>query len=159
MGTEPGLVAYYNFNTTTKDVTGRGHDGTLMYFERYTTPGALLRDKPEISVEQPPGTELADGFGKQNFGSVTVGMSSVPRDYIIKNTGTKRLTNLAVNKAGTHFLVTGPAETSLGPGESTTLSVIFKPMSTGTKNAMLRIFSNDTDENPFDISLTGTGVD
>ncbi len=34
---ESGLVAYYNFNNTTKDITGRGHDGVLMYKESFVS--------------------------------------------------------------------------------------------------------------------------
>ena len=35
MGNEPGLNAYYTFKNTTKDLTGHGNDGILMYMERY----------------------------------------------------------------------------------------------------------------------------
>jgi hypothetical protein len=35
IGTEPGLNAYFNFNSSTKDITGRGNDGTLMYREEF----------------------------------------------------------------------------------------------------------------------------
>jgi hypothetical protein len=34
-GSEPGLNAYYNFKNTTKDITGHGNDGILMYMEQY----------------------------------------------------------------------------------------------------------------------------
>jgi len=34
---ESGLAAYYNFNNTTKDITGRGHDGALMYKESFVS--------------------------------------------------------------------------------------------------------------------------
>ena len=34
-GSEPGLVAYYSFDNTTRDLTGSGHDGVLMYKERF----------------------------------------------------------------------------------------------------------------------------
>lgn len=34
-GTETGLRAYYNFDGTTLDITGKGNDGVLMYQERY----------------------------------------------------------------------------------------------------------------------------
>jgi uncharacterized protein (TIGR03437 family) len=47
-GGEGGLVAYYNFDGTTKDITGRGNDGLLMYREQFipsdiTTTGSLVR--------------------------------------------------------------------------------------------------------------------
>ena len=34
-GTESGLTAYYNFNDTFKDITGRGNDAVPMYFESF----------------------------------------------------------------------------------------------------------------------------
>jgi len=37
-GSESGLTAYYNFNGTTKDITGRSNDGVLTYMEAYV-PG------------------------------------------------------------------------------------------------------------------------
>jgi hypothetical protein len=37
VGNENGLVAYYNFNNTTKDITGKGNDGILMYKEAFTS--------------------------------------------------------------------------------------------------------------------------
>ncbi|MCX5891155.1 MAG: hypothetical protein NTY36_17160 [Deltaproteobacteria bacterium] len=36
-GTESGLNAYYQFNTTTKDMTGHGNDGILNYQESYVS--------------------------------------------------------------------------------------------------------------------------
>jgi len=35
VGNEPGLAAYYTFKNTTKDITGHGNDGILMYMEQY----------------------------------------------------------------------------------------------------------------------------
>ena len=35
VGNETGLEAYYTFKNTTKDITGHGNDGILMYMEQY----------------------------------------------------------------------------------------------------------------------------
>lgn len=45
VGNEAGLNAYYTFKNTTKDLTGHGNDGILMYMEQYIqqtifSPGA-----------------------------------------------------------------------------------------------------------------------
>ncbi len=160
-GGENGLVAYYNFNGTTKDITGRGNDGILMYQERYATPGALLRAKPEITIQQPQGTNLVDGLATRSFGSVTVGKSGTTMSFTVKNTGTRLLAGLAVTKSGanqSNFIVTAPAKTSLAPGAATTFKVTFKPNAAGKRAAVIHVQSNDADENPFDIKLTGTGV-
>jgi hypothetical protein len=36
-GSEAGLRAYFNFENTTRDLTGGGNDGMLMYWERYVS--------------------------------------------------------------------------------------------------------------------------
>lgn len=43
-------------------------------------------------------------------------------------------------------------------GGSTTFTVRFAPTTAGAKTAALHIASNDSDENPFDINLTGKGL-
>lgn len=116
---------------------------------------------PEIAVQQPAGSNLADGTGRRRFGTATTGTKGVTKTFIIKNTGTANLTGLAVSKNGRHqgdFLVTSAATRSLAPGETATFKVTFKPTANGSRNAAIRIKSNDPDEKPFDIDLTGFGV-
>lgn len=160
-GTEGGLVAYYNFNGTTKDITGHGHDGTLMFRERFTKPGPMTLLKPEIGVQQPIGSKLVDGTSKRSFGTVKTGKIGTAKTFTIKNSGTVTLTGLAITKNGAHasnFIVTQPTKTKLAPGTSTTFKVSFKPSAPGTRTAAIHIKNNDSNENPFDIQLTGLGV-
>jgi Concanavalin A-like lectin/glucanases superfamily/Abnormal spindle-like microcephaly-assoc'd, ASPM-SPD-2-Hydin len=159
-GSEGGLVAYYNFNGTTKDISGHGHDGILMYRESYTVPGAVVSAKPEIVVTQPTGGKLVDGTSNMSFGAVKIGKTGKAKVFTIKNTGTAMLTGLSVTKGGIHasnFIVTKPTKSKLAPGISTTFKVSFKPTSKGNRKAAIHIKSNDADENPFDIKLTGKG--
>jgi hypothetical protein len=51
-----------------------------------------------------------------------------------------------------------PASTITGPSGSTTFTVRFAPSSIGAKNAVLSIPNDDTNENPFTINLSGSGV-
>lgn len=124
-----------------------------------TGTGALLA-APEIAVEQPVGTNVIDG-GSKNFGSIATS-ATVPLTFTIKNIGTANLTGLTITKDGADqsmFTVTAnPVAPVSGPAGSTTFTVSFAPTSVGTKNAAIHIASNDADENPFDINLTGTGV-
>jgi hypothetical protein len=116
---------------------------------------------PEIVVQQPLGSNLDDGKAKKSCGTVAVGKSGKAKTFTIKNTGTAKLTGLAITKTGKNakdFLIEGPAKSSLAAGESVTFKVTFKPTATGTRNAAIRIKSNDADENPFDIKLTGSGA-
>jgi copper(I)-binding protein len=115
---------------------------------------------PEIAVEQPAGTNIADA-GAKDFGSVNVG-SNTSLSFTIKNTGTANLTGLAITKDGTNpadFTVTSsPVAPVAGPNGTTTFTVQFAPGAVGPRSAVIRIASNDGDENPFDITLTGTGI-
>ncbi len=114
---------------------------------------------PEIVVEEPAGTDLPDG-GSRDFGTV---LSSAPvsRTFTVRNTGSANLTGLNISKNGTHaaqFTVTKSPTAPVVPGGSTTFIVRFAPVGDGARMAALHIASNDADENPFDINLTGEGV-
>ncbi|RYD22980.1 MAG: choice-of-anchor D domain-containing protein [Verrucomicrobiaceae bacterium] len=114
----------------------------------------------EISIQQPVGSELKDGAAKKSFGTVKLGKKSAAKTFTIKNAGGKTLKNLAVAVTGKHnkdFTITAPSKKSLAPGASTTFKVTFKPMAKGTRKAALEIKSNDKDESPFDIKVTGLG--
>lgn len=121
---------------------------------------------PEIGITRADTTNLVDGStslasGSVAFGSVNLGSATAGETLTIRNTGTAVLTGIAVSTTGTHsrdFTVTTPAATILAPGASTTFSVAFRPTADGSRTAAIRIASNDADENPFDINLTGHGV-
>jgi hypothetical protein len=115
---------------------------------------------PEIAVEEPEGTELEDGISTLAFGETAVGLP-VTRSVTIRNTGTADLTDLAVTLSGTgvsDFGVGAPGVITLAPGERTTFTVTFTPTAEGARGAALAIASNDADENPFDIAITGVGL-
>jgi Abnormal spindle-like microcephaly-assoc'd, ASPM-SPD-2-Hydin len=116
---------------------------------------------PEISVQQPAGTELSDGES-QSYGLVSLGQSG-SYTYTLQNTGNTDLTGLAWSVTGTHpgdFRVVGSAllPTSLAVGASTTFIVEFVPTANGTRSAVLQLANSDLNENPFDISFSGIGV-
>lgn len=116
---------------------------------------------PEITLTRPDSTNLIDGSAVLAFGSVNLGSSTLAETLTIRNTGTAALTGIAVTSTGSHsgdFVITAPLTGFLAPGASTTLSVVFNPGANGARTAAIRIASNDADENPFDINLTGHGV-
>jgi len=117
---------------------------------------------PEIVVEQPAGTGLTDGSSTVNFGT-TLNTRNSTRTFTIRNTGAAGLTGLGISISGAHageFTVTAVPTAPLAPAPAapTTFTVRFIPTDSGTRNATLRISSNDSDESPFDINLTGTGI-
>lgn len=116
---------------------------------------------PEIDVSQPAGSHLVDGTSKKSFGTAVVGKSGMVRIFTIKNTGKATLTGLEVGKKGADkkdFTITQPDKKSLPAGKSTTFKVTFSPLAKGERVATLLIRSNDADESPFDIRLSGMGV-
>ena len=92
------------------------------------------------------------------FGSLTLGTNAA-RVFVIRNTGNDDLTGLGITIDGANasdFSVTAnPTAPVPGPTGSTNFTVTFNPSVAGTKIAALHIASNDSDENPFDITLTG----
>jgi hypothetical protein len=115
---------------------------------------------PEIAVEQPLGTNLADA-DTTDFGLVAAG-SKASLTFTIKNTRTANLTGVTITKSGpnaTDFTVTAnPAALVGGPDGTTSFTVRFAPSAAGIRTAALHLASNDPDENPFDINLTGIGA-
>lgn len=116
---------------------------------------------PEIEVQQPIGNDLADGVGRRKFGDVLFSTTGRAKKFVLKNSGNAPLENLAITLNGKNpsDFIAGPlGVTQLAPGKSMEFTVKFKPSGFGTRNASLRIRSNDQNENPFDIKLTGNGV-
>ncbi len=116
---------------------------------------------PEISIQQPAGSELADGGAGKNFGSVVLGTTSTTLEFRIENTGEEELMRLAITKGGSNpgdFTVSEPSELIVPSGESATFTVAFMPDALGSRTATLQIASDDADENPYDLVLTGTGI-
>jgi hypothetical protein len=115
---------------------------------------------PEIVVEQPAGTNLVDDSATVNFGTA-LNTRTATRTFTIKNTGASGLTGLRLRLSGQHasdFTVTATPVAPVVPNGSTTFTLAFQPADAGARNASLQILSNDANENPFDIALTGIGV-
>jgi uncharacterized membrane protein len=122
--------------------------------------GPAISTAPEIAVEQPVGTGLTDGVSTVTFGSVATGANTT-LTFTIRNSGSADLTGLAATLDGTNaadFTVTTTPASTVAPAGTTTFVVRFAPGATGSRSATLRLASNDADENPFDINLSGTGA-
>lgn len=120
---------------------------------------------PEMNV-QGNATSIADGDSTPttadwtDFGSVTVA-NSFTRTFTIQNTGTDVLNigtiTIGGANAGEFSVTTAPAST-VAAGSSTTFVVTFIPGATGTRSATISIVNNDSNENPYNYSIQGTGV-
>lgn len=101
---------------------------------------------------------MADGGADATFGNVAVG-SFLDRTYTIENTGSATLTiNLgSFNVTGDYTLQTPPAA-SVVVGGTTTFVIRFTPSTTGVRAGNVSFENNDSNENPYNFSLTGTGT-
>ena len=107
--------------------------------------------------------DIAGNPNPLNFGEVEVTFSST-RTIQLRNDGGAALIIDDTLFAGTHFeqfsidsipdlpIVIEP------DGDPVDILVSFAPDSEGDKTAALQLFSNDPDENPYSIDLTGTGI-
>lgn len=104
---------------------------------------------------------VAGGAPAFDFGTVRVAAPGSSLTYIVRNDGAGPLSGLALSKSGSNsndFAIGSLAATSLAAGASTTLQITFNPTGQATRSASVSLASNDPDENPFAISLTGTGL-
>jgi hypothetical protein len=121
----------------------------------------VVSDDPSISIEEPAGNVLTNSARAKTFGNLLSGTASAGRVYSIRNAGAVPLTSIALAKVGSHtndFTITGPGTNALAPGASTTFSVSFAPTTGGTRTARISLVSNDTNNNPFVVNLTGFGI-
>lgn len=156
----PGNGDYTAFSTSqVQAMLGTGSADSV-FFQGFSVSAPAIPSKPEISVQQPIGLELRDGASTKNFGTVKIGNAGGKITFKVRNVGTATLTKLAITKTGGakgDYLVSKLPKTSLAPGGSMTFTVTFKPKAKGTRAATLKIASNDGNENPFDVKLTGVG--
>ena len=125
--------------------------------------GYLIEAFPEIAVEQPAETDIANN-GTKDFGNVGLGLNN-SFSFTVRNNGDLPLSlsgTPLVAISGTNaadFTVTTEPSASVAAKGSTTFTVRFAPsVSVGARSAQLSIANNDSDENPFVINLSGTAV-
>lgn len=154
-GLAPGPGGYV-YGVTNDNNTSDAFLGGAVFRFPITVPG------PEIALEQPAGTDLADGVASIGFGAVNTGSSSTPQTFTVKNTGSGALTVTGIATSGgnaAEFAVSASAfPLNVSPAGSATFTVTFAPTAAGARSTTLQILSNDADEATFDIALTGTGI-
>jgi len=97
-----------------------------------------------------------------DFGFVDASSGTTTKTFSIQNTGGTTLTIGTISFSGTNaadFSVTTNPSTSLSAGASTTFVVTFNPSTLGLRTATISIGNDDTDENPYDYSIQGTGTE
>ena len=115
----------------------------------------------EISVQDKKGLEIASGASLSRFPVTRIGNQSEPVTFTIKNKGGADLHGLNVLTKGdddSSFVIGALGKSALKPGESTTFTASFAPTKRGTKQAEIRIRSNDNNEDPFIIAIEGNAL-
>ena len=116
----------------------------------------------EIVVEQPIGTALSDGSATPvNFGTTSASGSPLAKIFTIRNTGGQPLVLSGIVGDGpdvASFSFPELAGVSIPAAGVASFTVTLSSTSLGVKTAALHIGSNDADENPFDITITGTVI-
>jgi hypothetical protein len=119
--------------------------------------------EPEINVKR-GSSNIASG-GSFDFGSSNIGTATSASSFTIENLGAAVLTLTGTPRvaiSGTHALDFSIDSTSLsGPiaaSGTTSFSISFNPLATGSRTAMITISNDDSDESTYVINLTGTGT-
>lgn len=95
-----------------------------------------------------------------SLGSVTVGTTSTATPIKMTNSGTAALTGIALAFTGAdapNFAQTNTCGVSLAAGASCTISLTFKPLTSGAKLAALTL-TDSAPDSPQTIGLSGTGT-
>jgi len=113
----------------------------------------------EIDVQRPALTSIADG-GTDSQGGTVAGVPTVIT-YTIRNFGTATLLLTgqgALNESNCTVGVGAPSSASLGVGGTATLAVTITPTTSASWSFDLEIFSDDVDENPYSIAVSGSAA-
>jgi len=121
-------------------------------------PGSQPFDRPPCGDPVPAITAAP---ASHNYGDVVVGNSGV-KTFVVSNTGTVTLsvtnTSLVTGDLGQFNIDSGGGSFNLNPSATRNVVVSFNPTSLGAKTTTLRFQSNDPDDNPLDVGLSGNGV-
>jgi hypothetical protein len=118
---------------------------------------------PDTSITSAPPALSTVTPRSLDFGAGAIGKRSAEQVVTVKNDGTANLSIASIKIVGANKnQFSKPTDKctnkTLAPGGSCTVSVRFKPTSSGAKAATVTIPSNDPDENPANVSLSGTGT-
>jgi hypothetical protein len=123
-------------------------------------------NNPEINI-QGNAKSIVDGDTTPSitdwtdFGSMETSTGVIIKKFTIQNTGSAVLSIGAITISGTNasdFTIAASPNASIATGGSSIFSISFDPTTLGLKTAIISIVNNDSDENPYDFSIQGTGI-
>jgi len=150
-----GIIAFFNANSfvsTDQAATDTAYPITVTN---------LPANGPEIAVSGSIGGAVDDGQTSAQ-GNRTVG-TPVTVTYTVTNNGNANLTLATATGASPSGVtvgnITAPGSTTVaGGGGTTTFQVTYTPNAAGAFSFNLSFTNNDSDENPFNFTVSGTGV-
>ncbi|MCA0131918.1 choice-of-anchor D domain-containing protein [Winogradskyella alexanderae] len=101
-----------------------------------------------------------------DFGEVYVDSGSISRIFTIENQGNSNALNLNgtapyISISGAHaadFSITAMPSNTIASSASTSFTLSFDPSGEGLRTAIISIASSDSDENPYNFTIQGTGI-
>ena len=159
----------YYFNSTTQAAHWSHRSGNTMSHEIQVVDLSGLTTTivgPEINI-QGNATTIADNdltpspTDDTDFGNVDVAAGTNMNTFTIQNIGTSVLSVGAITISGAHasdFTVTATPASSVAASGSTTFNITFNPSATGLRTASVSIVNGDSDENPYNFNIQGTGT-
>ena len=137
---------------------GRGPQGDAIHIYNYVR---LVRDagtveySPEIQVIE-NSVNIIDGSSSVDFGSTAAG-TPVSKTFTVNNLGNSDLTlSEPITVPGGFTVTSSFNSTTLSSNASTTFIVELDANTAGSYNGTLSFANNDSDENPFDFTISGT---
>ena len=140
-------------------ISGGGDDDG----ETVNLSGTVDEAYSEIVVEG-NNIEIVDGDttpsidDNTDFGDVEVNGFTEEHTFVIKNTGNVDLTINSISSDNSEFAVSGTTSGTIAAGEEVNFTVTFDPSDLGIRTATISIDNDDNDENPYDFSVQGNGV-
>ena len=144
-----------------------GYRNTSTYESEEPTPKAANIPLSVITVEGLSTTIIGDGDSSPDaadntiFSDAIVNGGTSTQTYTIKNSGLATLEISSMEITGTNaseFSITSSPASTVGAGGSTTFTITFDPVDIGVRAADINISNNDSDRNPYNFSIQGTGI-
>jgi hypothetical protein len=155
----PNTTYHFRVAATNAGGTTYGADRTFT-----TTSIATEMDVQGNGISIFDGDTTPSATDNTEFGSTDIVTGTVDKTFTIRNMGSANLVlsgSPKVSISGTHasdFTIISFPSSPVAPGGSTTFSVRFEASATGVRLATLAIANNDSDENPYNFDIQGTGT-
>lgn len=132
----------------------------------FNIQGTGFTPVPEINITG-NGNSITDGditpslTDDTDFGNIDVASGTNANTFTIHNTGTASLSVGSITISGAHatdFTVTSSPSASVTASGNTSFNITFNPSATGLRTASVSIINGDSNENPYNFNIQGTGT-